>query len=177
MNDEIDPYNLNWRIPAENEPRKILFTDFQVDYPIMGGWGYTKESPVIFSNDEAGIPDFLYRNFVSFEYSFAQQRTFEELIIFRGPENSFAGIQFSLNSQSLQHHNGRKFDYLNFKVTAMPSAIFNSLRSEYEDILKIQNEIEKNSKLEENLAAKHFFTVSVDKEFWFDITDPFSKLV
>ena len=58
----------------------------------------------------------------------------------------------------------------------MPSAIFNRLRSEYEDILKIQNENEKNSKLEENIATKHFFTVSVDKEFWFDITDPFSKL-
>jgi len=26
------------------------------------------------------------------------------------------------------------------------------------------------------MTAKDFFTVSVDKEFWFDITDPFSKL-
>lgn len=85
-------------------------------------------------------------------------------------------FNFFLNSQSLQHYNGRRFDYLNFKVTAMPSAIFDRLRSEYEDILKIQDESERNLKLEENMTAKEFFTVSVDKEFWFDITDPFSKL-
>ena len=173
---EDNPHHLNWQIPAEYEARTVLLEDYKVVYPIIGGWGYTKENPVIFSNDDAKIPDFLYRNFVSFEYSFARQRTFEELIIFRGPKHSFAGIQFFLNSQSLQHYNGRRFDYLNFKVTAMPSAIFDRLRSEYEDILKIQDESERHLKLEENMTAKEFFTVSVDKEFWFDITDPFSKL-
>jgi hypothetical protein len=175
MSDESDPYHLKWCIPLENEPRATLFADFKFDYPIIGGWGYTREDAVFFSNEKANVQDVQYRDFISLEYKFAEHRTFEELIIFRGPEHSFSGIDFKLITQSLHQHDGRYYDLLNVKISALPSKIFEQLRFEYDESFKLDEGDARDRELDLNIMKKMHYTVTVDKDFWFDITDPYLK--
>ena len=67
--------------------------------PISGGWGYTQEDAIVFVRAKfprPSIPDF-----VELEYHIAQKIIYEELIVFRAPDDRFSGIDMKLKEQRI----------------------------------------------------------------------------
>ena len=122
------------RIQSVESPREILAADFKSlggELPIRGGWGYSLEDAVVIDKNDPVVPSGMPFDGVEIEYVFVEKRIYEELIIFRPPEERFAGIKWNLLKQRLTHRNGRSYDVLSCEVTAFPVRDWEELKAEW----------------------------------------------
>ena len=98
---------------TKETPRQILETHFpKHEWPISGGWGYTKEDAVVLEVDNEGIG-------VDLECQFLQYRTYEETIVFRPRGRKLAGLRFeTLRQYLVAGENGKHYDCVTQRVHA-----------------------------------------------------------
>lgn len=160
-----------YRLVTKESPRQILLEDYKLDLPIKGGWGYSLDDACIIDSDDPSINSNIPFDGVSLEYVFVEKRLYEEMIIFRRPEERLGGIRWNLDVQCLIPHAGRQFDHLAFDVTAYPEAIWDELTSRFEVIQKNFSQ-EEFDELEKYRISN---MQSFKREYYFDITSFFGK--
>lgn len=162
-------------IPETYDAKKTLLEKFNAKYPIKGGWGYSIEDSVIFDREglESDFIDPIWKNFVSFEYTFIEHRLHLELNTFRSDTDYHLDIKLNGCKQSTIGNNERIFDYLECNVMALPLQDFNRLKAEYEMLSQMASGIEKEQKLKDNIEKLKNSYVTGTSIFWFDITKPY----
>jgi hypothetical protein len=156
------PSNLLTKEP----PRQIIFEDFKIDLPIMGGWGYDFDGACIIDKNDPTASKGMPFDGVGIEYVFVEKRVYEEMIIFRGDDEKFAGIRWDLDKQELLFNNDKPYDKLIFNLVGFTDAVWNELTGRFE-------EIQKSGKLElidELNAYRESKAYRFTKEFYFDIS-------
>lgn len=146
---------------------------YAVDYPIEGGWGYTREDACIVKRRTprrtAGErPD--TGDAVRFEYIFAERRIYEEIIVH--PESStpdLHNLRWKLVQQRLlDGPDGRTYDNLVFDVSGFLLADFDELKEDWETHGAYENDPEGRKRHLARAASK---TIHYRAEYWFDITE------
>ena len=158
------------RIESVESPREILAADFKSlggELPIRGGWGYSQEDAVIIDKNDPVVPSGIPFDGVEIEYIFVEKRIYEELIIFRPPEERFAGIKWNLLKQRLTEHNGRSYDLLTFEVTALPGKDCEELKGEWEGPNGYGSS---GFDVDAHFSKRDAKAIRYVTEYWFDIT-------
>ncbi|MBW6516628.1 MAG: hypothetical protein K0B81_08475 [Candidatus Cloacimonetes bacterium] len=162
------------RIETEIAPRYLVNMHFwkMGILPIEGGWGYTQEDAVIINmNDPLVTPDYLF-NGVEIEYRFAERRIYEELIFQRKENDRYSEIRWKLKEQELISVKEKKYDLLEFRVTAFPTEDWEELKAEYEG----KNGYETMGfDREEHERKRQAKMITYDTTFWFEISSFFGK--
>jgi len=162
-------------VVSRDTPRRLLtehFRDTPGELPIRGGWGYTMNDACIIDKEDPIVDPKIPFHGTSIEYIFAELRTYEELIFFRDDGEKFYDIKLELKEQRLLSDGDRSFDQLIMTVQAIPENDWNELKSEFEGPLGISNP---NFDLIAFIKKREGKTVSLTREFWFDITSFFGK--
>ena len=172
------------RIRSEESPREIITADFKSlkgEFPISGGWGYSKEDAVIIDKSDKSDPvvpkgmpfdGVGIEGIEGIEYIFVEKRIYEELIIFRSDNNKFSGIEWNEIKQEFRSDGERKFDVLFFDVTAIPDTDWEQLKSEWESNNGFQGS---QSALDVHIEKRNSKVVHYKTEYWFDITSFYLK--
>jgi hypothetical protein len=135
------------------------------ELPISGGWGYTLEDACVIEVEDSWEG-------ISLEKEFAKRRIMEEMIVRREPDESFMGIEWWQEMQSLHGSDGRFYDRLEFTVSGIPRQDWLRLKEEYEGPQGVASE---GFDRKAHQARRQACTVRVQREFWFDITNFYGK--
>ena len=154
----------------QNSPRIFMENAFSIELPINGGWGYSIEDCVVIGKNDAALPTGFPVNAPSIEHLFFEKRVYAELIIFRTSNDQYSGIEWDLTEQNLHFQDERKFDCLQFRVTAFPDGDWNYLKDEWDRNHHFKNDAEGLTQHnQERLSRQCYY----DTECWFDITSTF----
>jgi len=155
-------------------PRQILETDFPRlgSIPIWGGWGYDLPSACIIDRNDPSVNPAMPFDGVSLEYIFAEYRLYEELIIFRRPEEIYAGIRRKLRDQRHMEIDGRHYDFLRIDVQAFLDNDFEMLKAEYEGPFGVNHP---NFDHEAHNRKHNSLLCTGTRNYLFDITSFFGR--
>ena len=151
---------------TKESPRQIIFEDFKIDLPIKGGWGYDFETACIIDKSDPTVSQIMSFNGVDIEYIFVEKRIYEEMIIFRGDDEKYAGIRWDLEKQELFFNQEKPYDKLIFNIVGFTDQVWDELTSRFE-------EIQKNGKVElmtELDAYRQSKALRLTREFYFNIS-------
>lgn len=160
----MELYNLN---PSYN-PRKVMKDIYTTipEFPIRGGWGYTKEDAVFIDKNDTIINQQLpFFDGVSYEYTFLEYRNYLELITSRAEDDKYSLIRYKTLHQELVSDGDYKYDHITIEVTCLKDEDFEELKEEWENnSMKDDFDLEKHNKKHE---AK---TIRFEREGWFEIS-------
>ena len=146
---------------------------YAVDYPVEGGWGYTREDACIVKRrtprrTTGKRPD--TGDAIRFEYVFAERRIYEEIIVHPKPSTpDLHNLRWKLVQQRLLDClDGRTFDNLIFDVSGFLIADFEELKEDWETHSAYENDPEGQKRHLARAASK---TIHYRAEYWFDITE------
>ena len=157
-------------ISSIETPRDILSADFKSlsgRLPISGGWGYTQADACIIDKNDPLVDPLRPFDLVGFEYIFVEKRIYEEMIIFRPDGEQFSGIEWNLLEQESLDDGGRRFDRLNFEITAFLDSDWQELKSDFEGP---QGYGHPDFDLEGHGKKRSEKMLRFTREFWFDVT-------
>lgn len=92
--------------------KKMILDDFELDFPISGGYGYSMDDAIILKLDTENKS-------VSLEYEIVRWRLYEEMIVCRETDMKFSDISWNLLKQYCIEENGRHYDHLIFQVSGI----------------------------------------------------------
>ena len=105
-------------------------------------------------------------NGVEIEYIFVEKRIYEEMIIFRGDDEKYAGIRWDLEKQELIFDQDKPYDKLIFNIVGFTDQVWDELTSRFEEIQK-NGKVELMSELDTYRQSK---ALRLTREFYFDIS-------
>ncbi len=155
------------KIYSKETPKQILCEDFPTrKWPISGGWGYSMSDAVVVELDNEA-------DGVSFEYTFVEFRTYEELIIWRSKKDALCNIRLNLIMQTqLDGKDGKHYDILKMKVGAFTHPDYQFLKNDYDLHNGYADDAEGYAAHYKMYEAKRIY---FEVECWFDITRFFGK--
>ena len=155
------------KLVTKETPLQILSEDYPLhQWPISGGWGYTKDDAVVIELDNSN-------DGVAFEYKFMQYRSFEEGIVFMPKGQRLAGFNFETKMQCLlSGKDGRHYDRIVMEVTVFREEDFDFLKNDWESHNGYEDDLE--GKMEHLLLAESK-RIRYEIEGYFDITRFFGK--
>lgn len=154
--------------------RKLMAEHFKSlggELPIKGGWGYTKEDPIIIDCDDEVVEKGIPFDGVGLEYLIVHKRLLEELIIFKSDQDktSYADIQHEVINQSILFENkNRIIDHLIIEGSCF-------LRHEW---LELKNEMlsaDNDFDLDAHFKKREQLMFHFSSEYFFDITSFYGK--
>lgn len=156
-----------YRIEPKYNARDDLIEFFDVDLPIEGGWGYEMADAVIINKKHPSVNPNMPFYGVGHERTFAIHRLYIELIIMRPKDDRYAGIEWHKGMQRVVESDGRSFDHIQGKATALRASDWDMLKERWEapngygsDGFDEQSHHQLHNKL----------TQTFECEYWFDIT-------
>jgi len=147
-------------------PRQIILEDFKIDLPIKGGWGYDFDSACIIDKTDPSVTEGIPFDGVGIEYVFVEKRIYEEMIIFRGDNEKYAGIRWDLDNQALLFNNQKSYDKLIFNIVGFTDSVWDELTSRFSEIEKT-GESELIAELDVYRESK---VLRFARAFYFDIS-------
>jgi len=132
--------------------KEILKTAFDMDLPVSGGWGYTKDDATIVENSSMPLSQV--------EFVFASMRATLELSITKEKDERYGGINLKeINKESLG-----EYERVVFEVSAIKEDIYKDIINEYKkgygkDGFDMEEHFKKR---EQNTTRKEF-------EYWFKL--------
>ncbi len=147
-------------------PRQIIFEDFKIDLPIKGGWGCSIDDACIIDKNDIAINKSLPFDGLSIQNVFVEKRIYEEMIIFRPPDEQYAGIRWNLEKQEIISKDGNSYDHLVFIAEGFTGAIWKELTDRFEVIQKA----ERYDQMPELDAYRESKIFRFTREFYFDVT-------
>lgn len=164
-----------FKIATRETPREILKSDFPSlpELPIRGGWGYDRQTAVVIDRDDPVARDFQPFDGIKIEHVFVEKRLYEELIIFRPKEHRYSAIRRELLDQkTISGDAGKIYDVLRFKVSAIPDALWDSLKADFEGPFGFgSSTFDEAAHARQHEAAK----VTFEAEYWFEISSFYGK--
>ena len=151
---------------TKEPPRQIISEDFKIDLPIKGGWGYNLATACIIDKNDPKVSKVMPFNGVEIEYIFVEKRIYEEMIIFRGDDEKYAGIRWDLEKQELIFDQDKPYDKLIFNIIGFTDQIWDELTARFEEIQK-NGKVELMSELDTYRQSK---ALKLTREFYFDIS-------
>jgi len=151
---------------TKESPRQIILEDFKIDLPISGYWGYSLESACVIDKNDPTVSKVMPFDGIGIEYIFVEKRIYEEMIIFRGDHEKYAGIRWDRQAQELLVQDDKTYDKLTFNIIGFSDQVWDELTSRFE-------EIQKSGKLEliaELDAYRESKALKFTREFYFDIS-------
>lgn len=140
---------------------------YKLDFPINGGWGYAMEDACVIDKGDHTVEKNIPFDGVGVEYAFVEKRIYCELILFLPRGREYSGISWKLLQQDLINRDGRDFDRLMYSVTALPTSDWESLKAEWEGPDGIRSPTFDSEAHHRKHESK---TISLVREYWFDIT-------
>jgi hypothetical protein len=156
---------------TKEPPRQIILEDFKIDLPISGYWGYSLESACVIDKNDPSVSKAMPFDGVGVESIFVEKRIYEEMIIFRGDHEKYAGIRWDRQSQELLVQDDRAYDKLTFNIVGFSDQVWDELTSRFEEIQK-SGRVELMPELD---AYKESKAYRLTREFYFDITSFYGK--
>ena len=152
-----EEYAVDQNIPL----RDVLLKHHHIDYPVSGGWGYSREDAIVVQGQAPFRIGEGVCNLASLEKQLTDFRVNEELWHQRPEKDRFGYFKWFFKEQQLIRDKERVYDCINIKVICTP----------------LQNYQEIRQLTDENMFASRLFRESrTYKEYiWFDITDPYGK--
>ena len=141
-----------------------------ITLPISGGWGFDQESACVIDVTVPSDSPVLPHDVVPLEYVLIKEIIHFDLIVSRGEDASYAGIEWSLLEQELIHSGDRKFDRLRFEVTAYPARALALLLEEIEGP---DGRASPSFNEQDAIARLNALKWTGRRDFWFDITSKF----
>ena len=174
---ELKPFRLpsKWSSQSgrdENSPRLYLNNSLGLDLPIGGGWGYSKDDCVVIDKNDPTVNAKLPFEGTQVEYTFVEKRIYAELIVFRQRGDQFSGIEWNMSLQKLQDIDNRKFDVLDFRVSALTDRDWEFLKRDWE---KNDGYKDDEDGAKRHLDDRDLRTCFYDTQFWFDITSFYGR--
>ena len=151
---------------TKDTPRQIILEDFKINLPIYGGWGYGVESACVIDKNDPTVNKGLPFDGVGIEYIFVEKRIYEEMIIFRGDHEKYAGIRWNREAQEVLFEDGKAYDKLIFNIVGFSDEIWDELTSRFEEIRK-SGKVELMTELD---AYRELKAYRFKREFYFDIS-------
>lgn len=171
---EIDVENIT-DFHRDWEPQVLLSRKYksQPALPIRGCWGYSEADAVVIDRSHPAASNFQPFNGVEVEHIFARLRMYEELIGCRPEGKQHAGSQIELKKQSLRGgENGRKYDVMEFDITALPLETWEALKAEWEGPNGARSP---DFDHKDHFRRREAATVHYVGEYWFEISSFFGK--
>lgn len=162
------------RLPANRDPRTLIFKIFEEELPIRGGWGYSKEDAVVIDKHDPSVNPRLPFHGVGIERQFVLNRLQLELITALPQEESYADIKWELIRQSVHQDGGRTFDCLRCEAFALRYLDWLALKDEWEGPNGYGS---KGFDEETHFKKRRDLTFRFECEYWFEITSFFGKSV
>lgn len=156
---------------TKEPPRQIILEDFKIDLPISGYWGYSLESACVIDKNDPSVSKAMPFDGVGVEYIFVEKRIYEEMIIFRGDHEKYAGIRWDRQKQELLVQDDRTYDKLTFNIVGFSDQVWDELTSRFEEIQK-SGKVELMPELDAYRESKAY---RLTREFYFDITSFYGK--
>jgi hypothetical protein len=152
-------------------PRQFIKESFELDLPIQGGWGYSKDDCVVIDMNDSTENEAVPFNGIRIEKVFVEKRIYTELIVLAQDEDILIGIEWDLQAQKLWKDDGKSFEILTYMVSGFHKNDWIQLKAEYEAIKGVGL----TSLAKEAYRCKrNDLMVRCIQEFWFDITSFFN---
>jgi len=140
------------------------------EYPINGGWGYSKKKAIIIDKNDSIILDKENFDGVALEYDLIQERINLEFIYFQKTEESYRNIFWKVEKQEVHSENELLFDKLQVSIRALPYKAWKSRRKEWKENGH-KSDFDKDWFHQKTLELSEH----CEREFWFDITSFYGK--
>jgi hypothetical protein len=133
--------------------KDILKEAFDMELPVSGEWGYSKDKPLIIEKNSSF-------SVTQIEYIFASMRATLEMSLTQPKESRYGGI----NLKELSRQKSGEFDRVVYEITAIKEDIYAKLIKEYKDGYgKSDFDIDAHFKKREQNSIKR------EVEYWFKL--------
>ena len=113
---------------AENKNiQELIKTTFDVDLPLSGDWGYSKDRASIINALPQGMP------ILQLEHTITSIRAHLEMNITQEKENRFGGINANEKTREVMRIENAVFDKVTYEITAIKEDLYNAFIKEYKE--------------------------------------------
>jgi len=143
-------------LPPQDNLQAFIKAAFNIEFPLSGDWGYTKEKATVIENLREGMP------LNQLEHTITTIRTQIEM----SEKNAYRGINVNEKGrESINNSDNKLFEKVIYEITAMKEEDYNSFVQEYKDGYK-NKELDLNDHFKRRKEATlirevcHYFEVS-----------------
>jgi len=160
------------QINTQTSLRKLCSSIFDSDaeIPIKGGWGYSIEDAIIIDKNDAVVPRDIPFDGISLEYVIIDKRIYLELNGLQDNSNKYKDIYWKVEKQELVSNEGRYFDKITVRITALHLDDYKSRRTEWKENGH-KPDFDKEWFMKKSLELTQYCY----REFWFDITSFYAQ--
>ena len=144
------------KIESSSDLQEIIKAAFDADFPIDGGWGYTKELATIIKESELPI--------TQLEHTIASMRTHLEMNMTRQKKERYGSINLNETQRESYQNDSRLYHKVTYSITAMKEEQYNDFIEEYKEGYG-----KKEFDLSEYFERRKRATLSRTEAYWFEI--------
>lgn len=142
----------------EDNLKAIISSAFDMDLPISGGWGYTREEATIIHHLD-NIP------LTQFEHTFASMRAYGEMNMSLPEDQRYGSINVNECQREQIDLEGKTYDKVTYEISAMKEDVYAALIDEYKaGYGKIEFD------MEDHFRRRKESTLKREVIHWFEIT-------
>lgn len=145
-------------IPTGEDVQRVIESAFDVKLDVSGEWGYTRESAMVIHATEVPLQQL--------EHTLASMRTFIEMNMTMPEEERYGAINVNEIARECVRENNKIYDKIVYEISGMPEKEYEKFIDEYKAGYE-SPEFDLSGHFQRRKEA----TVTLQKSFWFDITD------
>jgi len=139
--------------------QELIKVTFDVDLPISGNWGYSKDSASIINALPQGMP------ILQLEHTITSIRAHLEMNITQEKEKRYAGINANEKSREVINTATAVFDKVTYEITAIKEDLYKAFIKEYKEgyeneTLDLNDHFKRRKKATLIREVIHYFEVS-----------------
>ena len=137
----------------------LIKTTFEVDLPISGDWGYSKEKATIIEALPQGMP------ILQLEHTLTTIRAHLEMNITQEKENRYGGINANEKAREVMKVDSAVFEKVTYEITAIKEDLYNAFIKEYKEgydneSLDLNDHFKRRKEATLTREVIHYFEVS-----------------
>lgn len=137
----------------------LIKETFDVDLPLSGDWGYSKEGASIINALPKGMP------ILQLEHTITSIRAHLEMNITQEEEKRYAGINTNEKSREVMNTDTGIFDKITYEITAIKEDLYKTFIKEYKEgyenkTLDLSDHFKRRKKATLTREVTHYFEVS-----------------
>lgn len=155
------------KINTQNSFREACasFSIPKKEFPIQGGWGYTKDDAIVIDTNDPIIPKDLPFDGIGLEYAIVEKRILLEFYYLQNEREGYRDIHWDVEQQELILDKKKAYDKLRIKISALSFEDWKSRRIEWKENGR-QPDFDKEWFMNKSRELRHHG----HQDFWFDIS-------
>jgi hypothetical protein len=113
------------KLTEQADIQEFIKTTFDVDFPLLGGWGYEQEKASIIGTLPKGMP------LKQLQHTLTTIRAHLEMNITQEKENRYGGINANERSREVISIDNKTYDKVSYEITAIKEDLYNAFIKEY----------------------------------------------